>query len=125
VRGPLVFSLRIREKWKKLAEKGQTADWAVEPKTPWNYALKLNARDGGLGMTLEYHKMGANPFTAEGTPVVLRAEGKLVPDWKLVNGSAGPVPESPVSVRGALDPLELIPFGAAKLRITAFPVLKN
>jgi len=124
-RGPLVFSLRIREKWKKLAEKGQTADWAVEPKTPWNYALKLNARDGGLGMTLEYHKMGANPFTAEGTPVVLRAEGKLVPDWKLVNGSAGPVPESPVSVRGALDPLELIPFGAAKLRITAFPVLKN
>ena len=124
-RGPLVFSLRIREKWKKLAIKGQTADWAVEPKTPWNYALKLDGRAGGLGMTLEFHKMGANPFTAEGTPIVLRAEGKLVPDWKLENGSAGPVPESPVSVRGPVDPLELIPFGAAKLRITAFPVLKN
>jgi hypothetical protein len=124
-RGPLVFSLKIGEKWKKLAVKGQTADWAVEPKGPWNFALKLNGRVGGLGMAVEIHKMGANPFTPEGTPVVIRALGKRVPYWNLVNGSAGPVPVSPVAAGGPIEHLELIPFAAAKLRITAFPVLKN
>ena len=47
-RGPLVFSLKIGEKWKKLADKGQTADWAVEPKTPWNYALMLDGRKASV-----------------------------------------------------------------------------
>lgn len=122
-RGPLVFSLKIGEKWKKLADKGQTADWSVEPKTPWNYALMLDGRKPGVGLTVELRKMGDNPFTPGGTPVVLRASAKRVPDWKLVDGSAGPVPESPVSVGGPADAIELIPFAAAKLRITAFPVL--
>ena len=43
---PLVFSLKIGEKWKKLADKGQTADWSVEPKTPWNYALLSGWEEG-------------------------------------------------------------------------------
>jgi DUF1680 family protein len=123
--GPLVYSLKISEKWKKLADKGQTADWAVEPKSPWNYALMLDGRKAGLGLMVEIRKMGDNPFTAAGTPILLHGSAKLLPEWKLVNGSAGPVPESPVSGSGPLDPIELIPFGAAKLRITAFPVLKR
>jgi hypothetical protein len=124
-RGPLVFSLMIGEKWKKLADKGQTADWSVEPKTPWNYALMLDGRKGGLGMTVEIHTMGDNPFTPAGTPIVLRAMARRVPDWKLENGSAGPVPDSPVDASGPPEPVELIPFAAAKLRITAFPVAKK
>jgi hypothetical protein len=123
--GPLVFSLKIGEKWKKLADKGQTADWSVEPKTPWNYALILDAKKAGLGLTVEIHKMGANPFTAAGTPIVLRAPARRLNEWKLVNGSAGPVPESPVEVAGPMEHIELIPFAAAKLRITAFPVAKK
>jgi len=124
-RGPLVFSLKIGEKWKKLADKGQTADWSVEPKTPWNYALLLDGKKAGLGMTVEIRKMGENPFTPAGTPLVLRARGRRLLDWKLVNGSAGSVPESPVEVGGPIDDIELIPFAAAKLRITAFPVAKK
>ena len=123
--GPLVFSLKIGEKWKKLADKGQTADWSVEPKTPWNYALVLDAKKAGLGMTVEIHKMGANPFTATGTPIVLRAPARRLNEWKLVDGSAGRLPESPVEATGPLEHIELIPFAAAKLRITAFPVAKK
>ena len=123
--GPLVFSLKIGEKWKKLADKGQTADWSVEPKTPWNYALLLDGRKAGVGLSVEIHRMGDNPFTADGTPIVLRAMAKRVPTWKLVDGSAGPVPESPVDVGGGAEKIELIPFAAAKLRITAFPVAKK
>ncbi|HEY3840705.1 MAG TPA: beta-L-arabinofuranosidase domain-containing protein [Bryobacteraceae bacterium] len=124
-RGPLVFSLKIGEKWKKLAEKGQTADWSVEPKTPWNYALMLDGRKAGVGLSVQIQKMGNNPFTPNGTPVVLVAMAKRVPDWKLVDGSAGPVPESPLEVGGSPERIELIPFAAAKLRITAFPVVKK
>lgn len=123
--GALVFSLKIGEKWKKLADKGQTADWSVEPKSPWNYALMLDGRKAGLGMTIEIHKMGANPFTAAGTPLVLHASAKRLSEWKLVDGSAGPLPESPVAVSGPVDQIELIPFAAAKLRITSFPVAKK
>jgi DUF1680 family protein len=124
-RGPLVYSLKIGEKWKKLADKGETADWAVEPKTPWNYALMLDGRKAGVGLSVEIHKMGDNPFTPGGTPIVLVGMARRVPDWKLVNGSAGPVPESPVEVGGTPERVELIPFAAAKLRITAFPVVKR
>jgi hypothetical protein len=123
--GPLVFSLKIHERWKKLADKGQTADWAVEPKSPWNYALALDGRKPGIGLTVEVRKMGDNPFTAAGTPIVLHGMGKLLSDWKLVDGSAGTLPESPVVANGGTEPIELIPFAAAKLRVTAFPVLKK
>jgi len=39
----------------------------------------------------------------------------------LVNDSAGPVPEGPVAVRTPLEEVTLIPYGAAKLRVTVFP----
>ena len=124
-RGPLVFSLKIGETWKKLADKGQTADWSVEPSTPWNYALMLDERKAGMGLRVETRPMGENPLTPAGAPVVLHARARRVREWKLVNGSAGPVPESPLKVGGPVESIELIPFAAAKLRITAFPVVKN
>ena len=46
-------------------------------------------------------------------------------DWDMLNGSAAPPPQSPVTSTAPLQPLTLIPYGAAKLRITAFPVLAS
>jgi hypothetical protein len=39
--------------------------------------------------------------------------------------SAAPVPVSPVSSRDPLESLTLVPYGAAKLRVTAFPFLQE
>jgi hypothetical protein len=36
---------------------------------------------------------------------------------------AAPPPKSPAASRAPIENLTLIPYGAAKLRITAFPVL--
>ena len=51
------------------------------------------------------------PFFADGAPVEIMTEGRRLPDWKLVEGSAGPLPVSPVSSRSPsntqLDPLRL------------------
>jgi hypothetical protein len=120
-RGPLLFSLDIGEKWKKVADRGKAADWEVDPTTPWNYALVVNRNDPQSSFSVQIGKMGPQPFSPEGTPVALRAKGVPVREWKLVDGSAGPIPESPVKAAGPLVDIRLVPYGAAKLRITEFP----
>lgn len=120
-RGPLLFSLDIGEKWKKLEQKGETADWEVDPTSSWNYGLVIDKNDPQASFTVEYLKMGARPFSPQGTPVALIARGVRIPSWKLVDNSAGPLPQSPVKQSGATETLKLIPYGAAKLRITDFP----
>jgi len=123
-RGPLVYSLAIGEKWKKLAVKGQAADWEVDPTKPWNYALVISRSDPQSSFTVQIGKMGDQPFSTEGTPVSLSARGLEIKDWKLVDSSAGPLPESPVKASGMPRELKLIPYGAAKLRITEFPEIQ-
>jgi hypothetical protein len=120
-RGPLLFSLDIGEKWKKLEEKGQTADWEVDPTTPWNYGLVINKDDPQSSFVVDYGKMGERPFSPKGTPISLRAKGIRISSWKLEDNSAGPLPQSPVKQSGPTETLTLIPYGAAKLRITSFP----
>jgi hypothetical protein len=120
-RGPLLYSLDIGEKWKKLADKGRTADWEVDPTTPWNYALVIRATDPQSAFTVEIGKMGDQPFSPEGTPVSLHVKAIQLKDWKLVDSSAGPLPQSPVKGSGPGREVRLIPYGAAKLRITEFP----
>jgi hypothetical protein len=120
-RGPLLYSLAIGEKWKKLADKGETADWEVDPSTPWNYALIVNTKDPQSSFEVEMRVMGNQPFSAEGTPVRLHARGVPMKNWKLVDNSAGPPPEGPVKAPGSGQEIVLIPYGAAKLRITEFP----
>ncbi|MFN7929234.1 MAG: hypothetical protein U0Y68_15065 [Blastocatellia bacterium] len=67
--------------------------------------------------------IGKMRFSADGAPLELKVKGRKLPEWKLVNGSAGPLPESPVQSNEPEETLTLIPYGAAKLRITVFPLL--
>jgi hypothetical protein len=124
-RGPLLYSLLIGEKWKKLADDGPAADWEVYPASPWNYGLVVNTKDPQSSFTLELRRAGDQPFSPEGTPVALLAKGVPLKDWKLVNNSAGPLPESPVKASGGARDITLIPYGAAKLRITEFPAMRR
>lgn len=128
-RGPLVFSLKIGEKWEKI-EKGMSkpaaspaADWSIEPTTPWNYGLIIERDKPEESVRVIEKPMGEYPFSPEGTPIMLRVQGRRIPDWKLVDGSAGHLPVSPLSSGEKVEPLTLLPYGSAKLRITAFPQL--
>jgi hypothetical protein len=56
---------------------------------------------------------------------VIHARAKLLPEWKLdAYGLVAPLPMSPVAAAGPVQDISLIPMGAARLRISAFPVAK-
>lgn len=61
------------------------------------------------------------PFSKETPPIRLTGKGKLLPNWKLQDNSAGPIPASPVATDSEEETIALLPFGCTKLRISQFP----
>ena len=123
-RGPLVYALRIGEDWRKLKDYGPVADYEVHPKTPWNYALQIDLQDPARSAQVSETGIGDYPFSADGAPVHLKMQARRLPGWKIENDSAAPPPISPVRSQEPLETVELIPYGAAKLRVTSFPRLE-
>ncbi|HXB73872.1 MAG TPA: beta-L-arabinofuranosidase domain-containing protein [Candidatus Acidoferrales bacterium] len=121
-RGPLVYSLKIGEEWRKLRDKAPAADWEVRPATPWNYALVVDDKRPAQSLRFTERPVGQWPFTPDGAPVTVAAKARRLPEWGMEGGSAAPPPESPVKSGEPLETVTLIPYGAAKLRITVFPV---
>ena len=124
-RGPLVYSLALGETWRKLKQFGPAADWEVFPSTPWNYALAVDLANPAASFTVEESPVTKQPFDAEAAPVILKAKGRRLTDWEIEESSAGPLPVSPVVSKQPEESLRLVPYGAAKLRITAFPYLDS
>jgi len=126
-RGPLVFSLKIGEDWRKVQGKMRNpaippaADWEVHPTTDWNYGLAIDPRKPAAQVIEK--NIGEMPFSSAGAPVEIKVKGRRLADWKLVNGVTGPLPASPVKSRARDETLTLIPYGSAKLRITEFPLI--
>ncbi len=123
-RGPLVFSYPVEESWVKLRTRGMTADWQVFPKSEWNYALDVK-QGAPHGLLAEEHPVSGSPFALTGTPVTLQVAARKVPSWRAEDGVANPVPQSPVVSDEPQETITLVPYGAAKLRITSFPRLKS
>jgi len=124
-RGALVFSLGIGEDWLKLRDRGLTADWQVYPATQWNYALALDAAATSHDITATETEVSDRPFSAKDAPVKLHVKARKLPAWQAEEGVAAPVPQSPVTSDQPEETIALIPYAAAKLRITAFPRLKT
>lgn len=128
-RGPLVFSYPIGEDWVKLRTRGMTADWQVFPTTQWNYALALNAsalhEGAAANFSVEEPPIGGTPFSLEGAPVRVQVTARKLPGWRAEDGVAALVPQSPVTSDEPEERLTLVPYAAAKLRITSFPTLKS
>jgi hypothetical protein len=120
-RGPLVFSLKIGENWTKLDQDALAPDWEVRPTTPWNYGLVLDADHPAAFIKVVESPIGKYPFSESTPPVELMVRARQVPEWQAVDGSAGPLPVSPVKSNSPEETVTLVPYAAAKLRITAFP----
>lgn len=139
--GPLTFSLKIAEKymrlesdktavhdakWQKDADTENWPSYEIYPDSPWNYGLILDNEN--LEKSFEIHKKEWPehnfPFSVNAVPISISAKGKQIPQWKIDEyGLAGELKDSPVRSEEKAEDLELIPMGAARLRISAFPVI--
>lgn len=68
-----------------------------------------------------------HPFTVESSPIEIKAKGKKVKEWMIDQyGLTGELPiKENRTFEAGTDDITLIPMGAARLRISAFPVYNN
>ena len=66
------------------------------------------------------------PFTPGSVPLEMVVNARKIPDWTIdEHGLCGVLPESPVAVQTPEEKVTLIPMGATRLRISAFPVVEK
>lgn len=131
-RGPLVYALKLEERWEKETEEKEGDYFSVYPKGEWNYGLVQTAiKEPVQNVTVTQVKpVGANfTWNLAHATIELKAPAKKIPDWKIVNDVA----PQPVTARDGLymgkvekeeEQITLVPIGCTKVRIVAFPVVR-
>jgi len=140
--GPLTFSLKIEEsyqlmdskksaigdsKWQENVDQSKWPAYEIYPASMWNYGLVLN--DEPLDKQFEIIKkpwpQNDFPFTQNDVPFLIKVKGKVIAERVLDKyGLCDVLPQSPVAAATKEQAIELIPMGAAKLRISSFPVVQ-
>ena len=123
-RGPLTFALQIGEKWQRYGGSDQWPDSEVLPTTPWNYALVLDEKNPAASFeVVQRDPSVGHPFSPLTVPIRLTARAKRIEQWATDSkGLIEPLQQSPVKSAAPIETVTLIPMGAARLRISAFPV---
>lgn len=139
--GPLTYSLKIDEdyikkdskktaigdsKWQASADPSKWPSFEIVPGSAWNYGLVLDEKNpkNSFKVVRRAWPKDNNPFTNANAPILLKAQGKIIPSWTTDStGLAAILPESPVKTDMKTTPITLVPMGGARLRISAFPVV--
>jgi hypothetical protein len=140
--GPLTFSLKMQEnylkldsketaqydsKWQDNVDQSKWPSYEIHPGEAWNYALSGDLSNPEKIFTVVKKAWPADnyPFTQAAVPIEIKTKGKLVPGWGIDQyGLCAELPASPVESTEPLTDITLIPMGAARLRISSFPVAK-
>ena len=124
-RGPISYSLAIGEKWERCGGTDPWPEWQVLPTTPWNYGLLLDDRDLTRAVQVVARQWGqapANPLNRY--DVELKVRAKRIPNWTVDEDNAvNPLEPGPIKSDEPVETVTLIPMGAARLRISSFPLI--
>jgi hypothetical protein len=124
--GPLTFSLRIGERYERAGGTDKWPAWEIHPTTPWNYGLVIEpgSAAGSFEVVRKPWPASNQPFTLENTPLELRAKARRIPTWTEDHlGLVGLLQQSPVKSDQPVETITLVPMGAARLRLAAFPTM--
>lgn len=121
-RGPLVYSVKIQEKWVQVnkdvpGREYPHCDYEIYPERPWNYGVADTA------VVFEEKKVGNMPFSPDQAPVVAKVKCQSI-DWPLENGLVAAVPASRTPTSDSVI-VEFIPYGCTNLRLTELPLLSE
>ncbi|MBL9134499.1 MAG: glycoside hydrolase family 127 protein [Verrucomicrobiales bacterium] len=125
-RGPLTYSLLIQERAVRHGGTDAWPAWDLFPDSPWNYGLVLPRSIGARTFALERSSWPSDdqPWVANQSPLAIKATGRRIPAWTLdERGLVNEVQQSPIRSNEKAEEITLIPMGAARLRISAFPVI--
>ncbi|MBX7126617.1 MAG: glycoside hydrolase family 127 protein [Cyclobacteriaceae bacterium] len=140
--GPLTFSLKIKEKylrfdskataqydskWQENSDPSRWPSYEIEPAGPWNFGLTgdLTKPEQLFEVVRKPWPKDNYPFSLDNVPIEIRTRGKKIPGWTIDQyGLCAELPPSPVVNDQTAEPIVLVPMGAARLRIAAFPVVR-
>ncbi|MVT12379.1 hypothetical protein GO493_29265 [Chitinophaga sp. ysch24] len=130
-RGPLVYALKLHERWEKGHEEHEGDYFSVYPEEPWNYGLlHKDIKDPAAGMKVSVQKPVDDHFiwNLAHAPIEITVQAKQIPAWQAIEGVAyQPAVDREGIYKGRVDEkvkeITLVPYGCTKVRIVAFPVV--
>lgn len=142
--GPLTLSLKIDEDreahdsrdkafvqddshWQEGVDASKWPSYVLKPKSEWNYALLTDSRNHPVDLQVIECAWPADdfPFSPDKCPLRFTAKGVKIPSWSYdATGMTDELPDRFAPRDTQEVTLPLIPMGAARLRISAFPTVR-
>ena len=139
--GPLALSLKIDEEyeehdsrdpefvqddshWQEGVDASLWPCYVLKAKSDWNYSLVVDEDNLPVNFSVERkpYPDSEQPFTLEGTPLEFKAVGHQIASWHFdATGMTDFLPTRWARRAAETTSLTLVPMGAARLRIAAFP----
>jgi hypothetical protein len=124
--GPLSFSVKIEEDWRRCGGTDKWPQWEVIPKSPWNYGLMVDMENPKSSFeVLTKDCVADQPWTVDNAPIEIRAKAKRIPNWQLLDNCVTDLQPSPVKSDQPVEEITLIPMGCARLRISCLPTISD
>ena len=143
--GPLTLSLAIDENfeqhdsrdpefnqddshWQAGVDASLWPCYVLKPNSKWNYALVMDKGNKPANFNVNKKEWPSNnfPFTAESVPFEFTAVGVEIPSWGYdETGMTDLLPTKYAPRSEEKRNIRLIPMGAARLRISAFPKVEE
>lgn len=139
-RGPLVYALSIQPAWTSLTEAYYSSEdfptWEATPTSEWNYGLAIDPAKVDSQVEVKRASsppdLTSNPWPWSSSPVSLSVPVRKIDGWVLrvdpenpKQKYTPPLPEPEhFNASETIERVSLVPYGAAKLRVSVFPKVK-